>query len=151
RRCAGGGRRPRRTGRGSAGPRSKQGNIMIGIESSSSRPGPASLGRVGVLYGGKSAEREASLMSGTGVHRALLEAGVDAHLFDTGLRGLPELAQAGFDRVFIALHGRWGEDGCIQGALEMLGVPYTGSGVAACALAMDKVMAKRIFLQHGLP
>lgn len=107
-------------------------------------------GRVGVLYGGRSAEREVSLMSGEGVHRALREAGVDAHLFDTGTHGLPELAAAGFDRVFIALHGRWGEDGCIQGALELLGIPYTGSGVAACALAMDKVMTKRVWLEQGL-
>lgn len=124
---------------------------MSRSESSSLRPDVAGFGRVGVLYGGKSAEREVSLMSGAGVHRALREAGVDAHLFDTGLHGLAELAQAGFDRVFVALHGRWGEDGCIQGALEMLGLPYTGSGVAACALAMDKVMAKRVFLQHALP
>lgn len=110
----------------------------------------AGFGRVGVLYGGRSAEREVSLMSGEGVHRALCEAGVDAHLFDTGTHGLPELAAAGFDRVFIALHGRWGEDGCIQGALELLGIPYTGSGVAACALAMDKVMTKRVWLEQGL-
>src|SRR5690606_26333599 len=77
--------------------------------------------------------------------------GVDAHLYDTGLNSLAELAQAGFDRVVDAPHGRWGGDGCIQGAVEMVGLPYTGSGVAACALAMDKVMAKRVFLQHGLP
>ncbi|TSH89178.1 D-alanine--D-alanine ligase [Verticiella sediminum] len=109
------------------------------------------MGRVGVLYGGSSAEREVSLMSGAGVHSALREAGVDAHLFDTGKEGIAALAGAGFDRVFIALHGRWGEDGCIQGALELLGIPYTGSGVAACALAMDKVMTKRVWLQHKLP
>lgn len=111
---------------------------------------PGQFGRVGVLYGGRSAEREVSIMSGEGVHRALREAGVDAHLFDTGEQGLPELAAAGFDRVFIALHGRWGEDGCIQGALELLGIPYTGSGVAACALAMDKVMTKRVWLEQRL-
>lgn len=109
------------------------------------------LGRVGVLYGGRSAEREVSLMSGAGVHQALSSAGVDAHLFDTGERSLAELAQAGFDRVFIALHGRYGEDGTIQGALELLGIPYTGSGPMASSLAMDKIMTKRVWLQHGLP
>jgi D-alanine-D-alanine ligase len=108
-------------------------------------------GRVGVLYGGRSAEREVSIMSGTGVHKALREAGVDAHLFDTGERTLADLESAGFDRVFIALHGRYGEDGTIQGALELLGVPYTGSGPAASAIAMDKIMTKRVWLQHGLP
>ncbi len=108
-------------------------------------------GKVGVLYGGSSAEREVSLTSGVGVHRALRQQGVDVHLFDTGLRSLAELAAQGFDRVFIALHGRWGEDGTIQGALELLRIPYTGSGPAACALAMDKVMTKRIWLQHTLP
>ncbi len=108
-------------------------------------------GRVGVLYGGRSAEREVSLMSGRGVHQALRDAGVDAHLFDTGANGLVELAQAGFDRVFIALHGRYGEDGTIQGALEILGVPYTGSGPMASSLAMDKIMTKRVWMQHGLP
>ncbi len=108
-------------------------------------------GKVGVLYGGRSAEREISLMSGKGVQEALLSKGVDAHLFDTGEHGLAELAQAGFDRVFIALHGRYGEDGAMQGALELLGIPYTGSGTMASSLAMDKIMTKRIWLQHGLP
>ncbi len=112
---------------------------------------PKSLGKVGVLYGGRSAEREVSLMSGNGVHDALLSAGVDAHLFDTGERSLADLAQAGFDRVFIALHGRYGEDGTIQGALELLDIPYTGSGPMASALAMDKIMTKRVWQQHGLP
>lgn len=111
----------------------------------------AAFGKVGVLYGGRSAEREVSLMSGQGVHGALRQAGVDAHLFDTGRQTLSDLAAAGFDRVFIALHGRWGEDGTIQGALELLAIPYTGSGPAACALAMDKIMTKRIWLQHALP
>lgn len=111
----------------------------------------AKFGKVGVLYGGRSAEREVSLMSGAGVHQALLSAGVDAHLFDTGERSLSELAAQGFDRVFIALHGRYGEDGTIQGALELLGIPYTGSGPLASALAMDKTMTKRVWLQHGLP
>jgi D-alanine-D-alanine ligase len=109
------------------------------------------MGKVGVLYGGRSAEREVSLMSGAGVHEALLSVGVDAHLFDTGTQTFAELEAAGFDRVFIALHGRYGEDGTIQGALELLGIPYTGSGPAASALAMDKIMTKRIWLQHGLP
>ena len=111
----------------------------------------AKFGKVGVLYGGRSAEREVSLMSGAGVHQALLSAGVDAHLFDTGERSLAELASQGFDRVFIALHGRYGEDGSIQGALELLGIPYTGSGPLASALAMDKTMTKRVWLQQGLP
>lgn len=108
------------------------------------------LGKVGVLYGGRSAEREVSLMSGAGVHQALCSAGVDAHLFDTGERSLAELAAAGFDRVFIALHGRYGEDGTLQGALELLSLPYTGSGPMASSLAMDKTMTKRVWLQHGL-
>lgn len=109
------------------------------------------LGKVGVLYGGRSAEREVSLMSGRGVHEALSSAGVDAHLFDTGTCSLADLASAGFDRVFIALHGRYGEDGTLQGALELLGVPYTGSGPMASSLAMDKIMTKRVWLQCGLP
>lgn len=109
------------------------------------------LGKVGVLYGGISAEREVSLMSGAGVHQALCDLGVDAHLFDTQEQSLAALAQAGFDRVFIALHGRYGEDGTLQGALELLHIPYTGSGPMASAVAMDKVMTKRVWLQHGLP
>lgn len=109
------------------------------------------LGRVGVLYGGRSAERDVSIMSGQGVHEALQSAGVDAHLFDTGERSLADLSSAGFDRVFIALHGRYGEDGTLQGALELLGLPYTGSGPMASSLAMDKTMTKRVWLQHGLP
>jgi len=108
-------------------------------------------GRVGVLYGGQSAEREVSLMSGNGVHDALRSVGVDAHLFDTGEKSLADLLNAGFDRVFIALHGRYGEDGTIQGALELMGLPYTGSGPMASTLAMDKIMTKRVWLQHGLP
>lgn len=111
----------------------------------------AQFGKVGVLYGGKSAEREVSIMSGTGVHQALHSAGVDAHLFDTGVRSLAELAEERFDRVFIALHGRYGEDGTMQGALELLKVPYTGSGPLASALAMDKTMTKRIWMNEGLP
>ncbi len=108
-------------------------------------------GRVGVLYGGHSAEREVSLMSGEGVCQALREQGIDAHLFDTGRNSMVELAQAGFDAVFIALHGRYGEDGTIQGALELLRIPYTGSGPMASSLSMDKIMTKRVWLQHGLP
>lgn len=109
------------------------------------------LGKVGVLYGGHSAEREVSLMSGQGVCAALKSVGVNAHLFDTGKRGLDELAQQAFDRVFIALHGRFGEDGTMQGALELLGIPYTGSGPLSASLAMDKIMTKRLFQQAGLP
>ena len=108
-------------------------------------------GRVGVLYGGRSAEREVSLMSGRGVHEALCACGVDAHLFDTGVSSLTELINAGFDRVFIALHGRYGEDGTVQGALELMQLPYTGSGPLASSLAMDKIMTKRVWLQHRLP
>lgn len=110
-----------------------------------------SFGRVGVLYGGLSGEREVSLMSGAGVCAALRESGIDAHLFDTGRQSLADLAAAGFERVFIALHGRFGEDGTIQGALELLGIPYTGSGLLASSLAMDKIATKRLWLQHGLP
>ncbi|NHC62605.1 D-alanine--D-alanine ligase [Paenalcaligenes suwonensis] len=110
-----------------------------------------SFGKVGVLYGGHSAEREVSLMSGQGVYDALRSKGVDAHLFDTGVHTLADLAAQKFDRVFIALHGRYGEDGTLQGALEMLGIPYTGSGVMASSVAMDKVMTKRIWIQKGLP
>lgn len=109
-----------------------------------------SFGRVGVLYGGRSAEREVSLMSGAGVCEALCSQGIDAHLFDTGERSLAQLADAHFDRVFIALHGRYGEDGTMQGALELLGIPYTGSGPLASCLAMDKIATKRIWVQHGL-
>ena len=116
-----------------------------------SATGNTAFGKVGVLYGGRSAEREVSLMSGQGVCEALRSAGVDAHLFDTGERGLAELAAEGYERVFIALHGRYGEDGTIQGALELLGIPYTGSGPMASALAMDKIMTKRIWLEAGLP
>src|SRR5690554_617156 len=103
------------------------------------------LGKVAVLYGGKSAEREVSLMSGAGVHQALLNQGVDAHLFDTGVKNLCELSQQGFDAAFIALHGRYGEDGTIQGALELMQIPYTGSGPMASSLSMDKQMTKKIW------
>ncbi len=109
------------------------------------------LGRVAVLMGGTSAEREISLMSGGGVLEALRSAGVDAHPFDPAERELSELKHAGFARCFIALHGRHGEDGTVQGALELLGIPYTGSGVLASAIAMDKVMTKRLWIADGLP
>lgn len=112
---------------------------------------PTSLGKVAVLFGGLSAEREVSVMSGTGVLAALQSAGVDAHAFDPAKQHLQDLQTQGFDRAFIALHGRYGEDGCVQGALELLKIPYTGSGVTACALAMDKVLTKRIWQTHQLP
>ncbi|MFN7779195.1 MAG: D-alanine--D-alanine ligase [Betaproteobacteria bacterium] len=108
-------------------------------------------GKVGVLLGGRSAEREVSIMSGTGVLEALRDRGVDAHPFDPGRQSLAELEAARFDRVFIALHGRFGEDGTIQGVLETLGVPYTGSGVQASAIAIDKLLTKRIWETENLP
>ena len=89
---------------------------------------PRDFGKVAVLLGGKSAEREVSLMSGTGVLKALRAKGVDAHAFDPAERDLVELRREGFARCFIALHGRGGEDGTVQGALEVMGIPYTGSG-----------------------
>jgi D-alanine-D-alanine ligase len=108
-------------------------------------------GKVGVLLGGRSAEREISIMSGTGVLNALKSQGVDAHAFDPAERSLAELAAEKFDRVFIALHGRYGEDGSLQGALEQLGIAYTGSGVMASAIAMDKIFTKKIWQNHQLP
>ena len=110
----------------------------------------AAFGKVGVLFGGRSAEREISMMSGNGVLKALQSQGVDAHPFDPAQRSLAELAAEKFDRVFIALHGRYGEDGTLQGALEQLGIPYTGPGVLASAIAMDKAMTKRVWLHEGL-
>ena len=109
------------------------------------------LGKVGVLMGGFSAERDVSLMSGGGVLNALQSKGVDAHAFDPAERGLAELANENFDRVFIALHGRYGEDGTMQGLLEQLRIPYSGSGVMASALAMDKTTTKHIWEAIGLP
>ena len=111
----------------------------------------AQFGKVGVLFGGRSAERDVSLMSGNGVLEALRSKGVDAHGFDPAQRTLGELEAEKFDRVFIALHGRFGEDGTLQGALEQMGLPYTGPGVQASANAMDKVMTKRIWGSYGLP
>ncbi|HSU22540.1 MAG TPA: D-alanine--D-alanine ligase, partial [Variovorax sp.] len=111
----------------------------------------AALGKVAVLQGGTSAERPISLLSGAGVLEALRSRGVDAHAFDPAERDLAELRREGFARCFIALHGRHGEDGTVQGALELLGIPYTGSGVMASSVALDKVMTKRIWLADDLP
>ena len=112
---------------------------------------PRDFGKVAVLLGGKSSEREISLMSGTAVLEALRRQGVDAHAFDTGERTLSEFASEQFDRAFVILHGRYGEDGTIQGALDLMGVPYTGSGVMACALAMDKWRTKLVWQSTGIP
>ena len=111
---------------------------------------PQAMGKVAVLFGGSSAEREISILSGTGVMAALQSRGVDVHAFDPAQRELVELKREGFARCFIALHGRHGEDGTVQGALELLGIPYTGSGVLASSLAMDKVMTKRLWQADGL-
>lgn len=110
-----------------------------------------SFGKVAVLMGGRSAEREISLKSGTMVLGALKKGGVDAHAFDPRDSGLDALKSQRFDRAFIALHGRFGEDGTVQGALEYLGIPYTGSGVMASALAMDKWRTKLLWQAAGLP
>jgi D-alanine-D-alanine ligase len=109
------------------------------------------MGKVAVLFGGRSAEREVSLKSGAAVLAALLRSGVDAHAFDPATRSLQELVDEKFDRAFIALHGRFGEDGTVQGALELLGIPYTGSGVLASALGMDKWRTKLVWQSAGLP
>lgn len=111
----------------------------------------SAIGKVAVLLGGRSSEREVSLMSGQGVLQALRAQGVDAHPFDPAEQPLCALKEQGFARCFIALHGRHGEDGTVQGALELLGIPYTGSGVMASSIAMDKVMTKRIWRFEGLP
>ena len=112
---------------------------------------PPALGKVAVLMGGTSAEREVSLMSGGGVLQALRARGVDAHAFDPAQHALGDLQRDGYARCFIALHGRHGEDGSVQGALELLGIPYTGSGVMASSMAIDKVMTKRVLLSENLP
>jgi D-alanine-D-alanine ligase len=114
-------------------------------------PPASAFGKVAVLMGGSSAEREISLLSGNGVLAALRSAGVDAHAFDPSERDLSQLKREGYARCFIALHGRHGEDGTVQGALELLGIPYTGSGVMASAIALDKVMTKRVWMAEGLP
>ena len=108
-------------------------------------------GKVAVLMGGRSAEREISLLSGSAVLGALRERGVDAHAFDPKERDISDLKLENFDRAFIALHGRYGEDGTVQGALELLGIPYTGSGVLASALAMDKWRTKLLWQAVGIP
>lgn len=108
-------------------------------------------GRVAVLYGGTSAEREVSLKSGAAVLGALQQAGVDAHGIDVGPDVLEQLVRGGYDRAFNILHGRGGEDGCIQGLLEYAAIPYTGSGVLASALAMDKLRTKQVWSALGLP
>jgi len=109
------------------------------------------IGKVAVLMGGPSSEREISFLSGNAVLAALREKGVEAHPFDPADRDLHELKREGFERVFIALHGRFGEDGTVQGALETLGIAYTGSGVMASALAMDKWRTKLVWLASGIP
>jgi len=109
----------------------------------------ANFGKVAVLMGGSSAEREVSLMSGAGVLKALRAQGIDAHSFDPAAE--PLAALKGYDRAFVALHGRYGEDGTIQGLLEMLGIPYTGPGVMASALGMDKLRTKLVWQAVGLP
>jgi D-alanine-D-alanine ligase len=114
-------------------------------------PQSAALGKVGVLFGGRSTEREISLRSGAAVLRALREAGVDAHAFDPATGTLAQLEAAGFARVFLILHGRYGEDGAIQGVLETLRIPYTGSGIQASAIAMDKITTKKIWQTLDLP
>jgi len=108
-------------------------------------------GKVAVLMGGPSSEREISFLSGNAVLNALVGKGVDAHAFDPKERQIFDLKRERFDRVFIALHGRFGEDGTVQGALETLGIPYTGSGVMASALAMDKWRTKLVWQATGIP
>jgi D-alanine-D-alanine ligase len=111
----------------------------------------SAFGKVAVLMGGRSAEREISLKSGAMVLAALKRKGIDAHAFDPRDQGIEQLLAQRFQRVFIALHGRFGEDGTVQGALEYLGLPYTGSGVMASALAMDKWRTKLAWLASGIP
>ena len=115
------------------------------------QPHPVQFGKVAVLLGGRSAEREISLLSGHGVLQALRARGVDAHAFDPATQPMDDLKRQGFERCFIALHGRFGEDGTVQGALELLGIPYTGSGVMASSIGIDKVTTKRVWLAEGLP
>ena len=112
---------------------------------------PGTFGRVAVLFGGDSSEREISLLSGNAVLEALRSRGVDAHAFDPREVPLSDLLAARFERVWIALHGPGGEDGTLQGALEYLGVPYTGSGVMGSAIGMDKLRTKRLALAVGVP
>jgi D-alanine-D-alanine ligase len=111
----------------------------------------SNFGKVAVMFGGTSAEREVSLRSGAAVLKALQNQGIDAHAFDPKDQDLTALKALGFSRVFIVLHGRGGEDGTMQGALQLAGLPYTGSGVLGSALAMDKIRCKFLFSAHGLP
>src|SRR5712691_420216 len=122
-----------------------------GHGSEAARMSPRDFGRVAVLMGGRSAERAVSLKSGSMVLAALKKKSVDAHAFDPKERGLEALIKDRFDRVFIALHGRYGEDGTVQGALELIGIPYTGSGVLGSALAMDKWRTKLVWQGSGIP
>src|SRR5205085_1501304 len=138
------GRRLDRRGAGAGGGNAGEGGMSAALD-------VKAFGKVAVLTGGSSAERQISILSGTGVLQALRSQGVDAHSFDPAERDLGELKRDGFARCFVALHGRHGEDGSVQGALELLGIPYTGSGVLASAIAMDKVMTKRVWLAEGLP
>lgn len=112
---------------------------------------PADFGKVAVMFGGKSAEREVSLRSGNAVLQSLLSVGIDAHRFDPADQSLTELLKQQFSRVLIMLHGRGGEDGSLQGALQQLNLPYTGSGVLGSALCMDKIRSKQIWQSLGLP
>ena len=112
---------------------------------------PRSFGKVAVLMGGRSAEREVSLKSGAAVLAALRKNGLDAHAFDPAVQDIHALLDEGCQRAFIALHGRFCEDGTVQGALELMGIPYTGSGVLASALAMDKWRTKLVWQAAGLP
>ena len=112
---------------------------------------PQDYGKVAVMFGGSSAEREVSLNSGGAVLKGLLESGVDAHGFDPKSQPLTALLTEGFERVAIVLHGRGGEDGSLQGALQQLGLPYTGSGVLGSALSMDKIRSKQVWQSLGLP
>ncbi len=112
---------------------------------------PAEFGKVAVLMGGCSAEREVSLRSGDAVFQALLRQAIDAHAVDSAENLLEQLSEGGFDRAFIVLHGRGGEDGTVQGALESIGLPYTGSGVLGSALGMDKYRTKALWSGLGLP
>ena len=112
---------------------------------------PSSFGKVAVMFGGKSAEREVSLLSGNAVLNSLLSLGIDAHRFDPAEQAITELLTQDFSRVLIMLHGRGGEDGTMQGALQLLNIPYTGSSVLGSALCMDKIKSKQIWQTLGLP
>ena len=127
------------------------GSLAVAKAGSGKAAAPARFGKVAVLFGGASNEREISIMSGSGVLKALQSKGVDAHAFDPAARELGDLKRDGYARCFIALHGRGGEDGTVQGALDVLGIPYTGSGVMGSAIGMDKWRTKMIWLASELP